>query len=158
RALTVQGLGTLALMGTNTFAGGTTVNNFTPNVSSGTLLVGTGSNANGNSSVGSGTLTLTSGVLQAPATASLSFNNIVTLNATSPVAFTGGDKNTTIATATEAGTTVTITTTAPHGLIAGQQITIAGVGVAGYNGTFTVLATGLTATTFQYTNPTAGLA
>jgi hypothetical protein len=58
------------------------------------------------------------------------------------------------------GRQVTITTTRAHGLVAGQQITIAGVpgttaaGAAsnGYNGVFTVLAAGLTATTFRYTD------
>jgi len=58
--------------------------------------------------------------------------------------------------ATEAGHTVTITTTAVHDFAIGQIVTIAGVGVAGYNGTFTI--TGITATTFTYTDPTAGLA
>jgi hypothetical protein len=59
--------------------------------------------------------------------------------------------------ATEAGNTVTITTTAAHGLTPGQNVTIAGVGVGGYNGTFTVV-TAPTPTTFTVTNPTAGLA
>src|SRR5271168_1696291 len=38
--------------------------------------------------------------------------------------------------ATENGFLVTITTAAAHGLSAGQSVTIAGVAVAGYNGTF----------------------
>jgi len=58
--------------------------------------------------------------------------------------------------ATESGTTVTITTTAAHGLAAGASINIVGVGVAGYNGNFTILTTP-TATTFTYT-AAAGLA
>src|SRR5258706_2655631 len=62
--------------------------------------------------------------------------------------------------ATEAGTTVTITTTAPHGFIVGQSVTISGVGVGGYNSppntSFTITA--VTATTFQYTASTSGLA
>ena len=37
------------------------------------------------------------------------------------------------------------------------MVTIAGVGVAGYNGTFTVTAVP-TSRSFQYTNPIAGLA
>jgi hypothetical protein len=57
--------------------------------------------------------------------------------------------------ATEAGNTVTITTTAAHGFIAGQTVAISGVGVAGYNGSFKI--TGVTATTFTYTDPTSGL-
>ena len=63
--------------------------------------------------------------------------------------------------ATESGTTVTITmasgTTLPGTLKVGSSVTIAGVGVAGYNGTFTV-ASVPSATTFTYTNPTSGLA
>ena len=58
--------------------------------------------------------------------------------------------------ATEAGNTVTITTTTPHGFSKGQQVQVSGVGVAGYNGVFTITA--VTATTFQYTDATAGLA
>ncbi len=63
--------------------------------------------------------------------------------------------------ATESGNTVTITmasgTTLPGTLKVGSSVTIAGVTVAGYNGTFTV--TGVpSATTFTYTNPTSGLA
>lgn len=59
--------------------------------------------------------------------------------------------------ASETGTTATITTTAAHGLVPGQMVTLAGVGVAGYNGTF-VIATVPTTKTFTYTNPIAGLA
>jgi hypothetical protein len=43
--------------------------------------------------------------------------------------------------ASENGLLVTITTTAAHGLSAGQSVTVAGVGVAGYNGTFAVVST-----------------
>jgi hypothetical protein len=61
--------------------------------------------------------------------------------------------------ATEAGTTVTITTSGslPGTVKVGSSVTIAGVGVAGYNGAWTV--TGVPATTkFTYTNSTSGLA
>ncbi len=57
--------------------------------------------------------------------------------------------------ATESGSTVTITTTAEHGFAAGDSVTIAGVGVAGYNGTFTILS--VTPTTFTYTATRTGL-
>jgi hypothetical protein len=59
--------------------------------------------------------------------------------------------------ATENGYLATITTSAAHGLTAGQTVTIAGVGVSGYNGTFTVLAAPST-TQFTYVLGTAGLA
>jgi hypothetical protein len=58
--------------------------------------------------------------------------------------------------AIEVGTTVTITTTAAHGMVAGQQVTIAGVGNASFNGTYTIL-TAPTSTTFTYTSASSGL-
>src|SRR6266481_2205509 len=59
--------------------------------------------------------------------------------------------------ATENGFLVTINTTAAHGLSAGQSVTIAGVGVAGYNGTFPVVSAP-TATQFTYIAGASGLA
>lgn len=59
--------------------------------------------------------------------------------------------------ATESGNTVTIATGNPHTLQVGDTVTIAGVAVGGYNGTFTVTAV-ISSRAFQYTNPTAGLA
>src|SRR5690348_8273255 len=59
--------------------------------------------------------------------------------------------------ATENGFLVTITTIAPHGLSAGQSVTIAGVGVAGYNGTYAVVAA-LSSTQFTYIAGASGLA
>ena len=61
-----------------------------------------------------------------------------------------------IASATEAGTTATITTVGVHNFSANNTVVISGVGVAGYNGTFTILSTP-TPTTFTYTAP-GGLA
>ncbi len=60
--------------------------------------------------------------------------------------------------ATESGSLVTITTTAPHSFNIGDLVTISGVAVSGYNGTFYVAVPGLSATSFTYTAPTAGLA
>ena len=51
---------------------------------------------------------------------------------------------------------VTFTTTAAHGLTPGQQVSISGVSVSGYNGTFTLLTA--SGSTFTYFNPIAGLA
>ena len=62
-----------------------------------------------------------------------------------------------ISTATESGSTVTITTTIAHGYAPGETVVVAGVGVAGYNGTFTIASTPTT-TTFTYTDATTGLA
>src|SRR5262249_53348918 len=53
--------------------------------------------------------------------------------------------------ATESGTTITITTTAPHGFVPGNSVRVAGVGVAGYNGVVTVRSA--TSTTFTYNDP-----
>jgi len=61
-----------------------------------------------------------------------------------------------VQTATEAGNIVTITTNVSHGLTIGQSVIIAGVGVAGYNGTFTVASTP-NSTTFTYINANVGL-
>ena len=59
--------------------------------------------------------------------------------------------------AIENGFLATITTTAAHGLSAGQSVTVAGVGVAGYNGTFPVVAV-LSSTQFTYIAGASGLA
>src|SRR5215470_4789221 len=59
--------------------------------------------------------------------------------------------------ATENGFLVTIATTAAHGLSAGQSITVAGVGVAGYNGTFPIVSAP-SSTTFTYIATASGLA
>ena len=58
--------------------------------------------------------------------------------------------------AMEVGTTATIATGAPHGLRVGDEATVAGVAVAGYNGTWTVTAVPTTRS-FQYTNTVSGL-
>jgi hypothetical protein len=79
-------------------------------------------------------------------------------NPTSGLATSGGGTVTLAAPgATESGNTVTISTAAAHGRSVGDVVVIAGVGVSGYSGTFTITAVP-TARTFQYTNPTAGLA
>ena len=57
--------------------------------------------------------------------------------------------------ATESGTTVTITTTTPHGFVTGQSVTISGVGVGGYNGGVTITGTPTT-TSFTYTASAPG--
>jgi fibronectin type 3 domain-containing protein len=58
--------------------------------------------------------------------------------------------------AIESGHTVTITTTTPHGFSVGQVVRIGGVGLGGYNDTFTITAVP-TPTSFQFTDPAAGL-
>src|SRR5216683_3841850 len=59
--------------------------------------------------------------------------------------------------ASENGFLVTITTSAAHGLSAGQSVTVAGVGVSGYNGTFPVVSAPST-TQFTYIAGASGLA
>src|SRR6266436_3835846 len=59
--------------------------------------------------------------------------------------------------AIENGFLVTVTTAAAHGLSAGQTVTIAGVGVVGYNGTFPVVSAPST-TQFTYIAGASGLA
>jgi uncharacterized repeat protein (TIGR01451 family) len=61
-----------------------------------------------------------------------------------------------IAGATESGTTATITTVGAHNFIAGNVVTISGVGVNGYNGTFTITSVN-PPTQFSYTANTSGL-
>ena len=72
----------------------------------------------------------------------------VTINAPPSATSRGG--------AMEVGTTATIATSAPHGVRVGDEVTVAGVGVAGYNGTWTVTAVPTTRS-FQYTNTVSGL-
>ena len=64
-----------------------------------------------------------------------------------------------VAGASETGDTVTITMGSAYlgGITTGSSVTISGVGVAGYNGTFTVTGTPST-TQFTYTDPMTGLA
>ncbi|HEV7473158.1 MAG TPA: M12 family metallo-peptidase, partial [Pyrinomonadaceae bacterium] len=79
-------------------------------------------------------------------------------NPTAGLATSGGGTVTlAIPGATESGNTVTISTNTAHGRSVGDIVVIAGVGVGGYNGTFTITAVPTTRT-FQYTNATAGLA
>jgi len=59
--------------------------------------------------------------------------------------------------ATENGFLVTITTTSAHGLAAGQSVTVVGVGVSAYNGTFPVVSVP-TSTQFTYIAGASGLA
>ena len=59
--------------------------------------------------------------------------------------------------ATSSGTTASIRTTAANNLTVGATVTVSGVPVAGYNGTFTVTATGAN-NSFSYTTPDADLA
>ena len=61
-----------------------------------------------------------------------------------------------ISSATESGTLATITTTAPHGFLVGQQVTIASVPGAGYNGMFAIAGVP-NPTQFTYTAASSGL-
>jgi uncharacterized repeat protein (TIGR01451 family) len=61
-----------------------------------------------------------------------------------------------ISAATESGSAVTLTTNASFGFAVGNLISVAGVGVAGYNGTF--LVTSVTPTSVSYASTQTGLA
>jgi subtilisin-like proprotein convertase family protein len=63
----------------------------------------------------------------------------------------------TITTATQAGTTATITTSTPHNFPVGSTVTITGNSVAGYNGTW-VTTGNPTPTKFTFTAASSGLA
>lgn len=56
-----------------------------------------------------------------------------------------------IATATESGTTATVTTDAAHGYSVGESVNVYGVSVGGYNGNGLVVLSVPTSTTFTYT-------
>lgn len=60
-----------------------------------------------------------------------------------------GGTGQTISSITNSTTTATLTTAAPHGLITGNQVTVAGALAAPYNGTFRITVT--STTTFTYT-------
>jgi hypothetical protein len=77
--------------------------------------------------------------------------------AVSGVAANGGAAAATVAAATESGTTATLTTAAPGGFYPGELVTVAGVSVAGYDGTYSVGSV-ISPTTFTYTAGAAGLA
>jgi hypothetical protein len=71
---------------------------------------------------------------------------------------TCGGTESPITSTSESGTTVTVTSAAnPTGLIVGNNVTVTGVSVTGYNGIFSVTAIP-SGTTFQYTSATSGLA
>ena len=55
---------------------------------------------------------------------------------------------------TAAGTTVTVTTSAPHNLAIGTTIKVSGATPTQYNGTFTILSGGFSKTTFTYATTT----
>jgi hypothetical protein len=92
-------------------------------------------------------------VTAVPSTRSFQYTNPTAGLATSG----GGTVTLALPGATEVGNTVTIRTSAAHGRSVGDVVTISGVGVGGYNGTFAITAVP-SARSFEYTNPTAGLA
>lgn len=78
----------------------------------------------------------------------LSIEAIPAISISSLIASTG---------ASESGNTVTLSTTTPHGLTAGQPVLVGNVAVAGYNGVYTV-ASVPSPTSLTYTDPNTGLA
>jgi hypothetical protein len=129
------------LDGNDSGVGGTNFQQFTAVNDSADIEVVIPSFARGPSS---GTITSTVNVPNASAS----------IFSTSPISIASSAKDG----ATESGNTVTITTAAAHGLIAGQEVLISGFtgSYTGYNGTFTV-ASAPSSTTFTYTDSTTGL-
>lgn len=85
-------------------------------------------------------------------------NFLVTCNGLDPVTIYDGSNWFTVATTTTAqtistithvGAVATLTTSAPHGLITGNRVTISGATSSEYNGTYVITKTG--ASTFTYT-------
>ena len=64
----------------------------------------------------------------------------------------------TISSITRVGTTATLTTTTPHGLITGNQITVSGAIPTAYNGTFVVTVTGASTLTYTMASTPSGSA
>jgi hypothetical protein len=117
-----------------------------------TVTVVTGNNANGNGFANSSSVAIAGvGVV--------AYNGTFTISTVNAFTFTYTDSTSgltpSITNATEATNTVTITTAAVNGFAEGDSVTISGVGVAGYNGTFTIHV--LNNMQFQYTDSTSGL-
>jgi hypothetical protein len=100
---------------------------------------------------------LTSDKLQYVNFTNTAANYLVTCNGVDPVTIYDGANWFTVATTTTAqtissitrvGTTATLTTASPHGLITGNRVTISGATSNEYNGTFVITKTG--ASTFTY--------
>jgi len=64
----------------------------------------------------------------------------------------------TISSITRVGTLATLTTTTPHGLITGNQITVSGAIPTAYNGTFVVTVTGASTLTYTMASTPSGSA
>ncbi len=92
-------------------------------------------------------------VTAVPTTRSFQYTNPVSGLATSG----GGSVALAAPGLTESGNTVTVRTSAAHNRSVGDFVTIAGAGVAAYNGTYAITAVP-SPRSFEYTNPTAGLA
>jgi hypothetical protein len=100
---------------------------------------------------------LTSDKLQYVNFTNTSGNYLVACNGADPVTIYDGSNWFTVATTTTAqtissitrsGTTATLTTASPHGLITGNRVTISGASSNEYNGTYVITVTG--ASTFTY--------
>ena len=100
---------------------------------------------------------LTSDKLQYVNFTNTAANYLITCNGVDPVTIYDGSNWFTVATTTTAqtissitrsGTTATLTTASPHGLITGNRVTISGATSSEYNGTYVITRTG--ASTFTY--------
>ena len=139
------GSGTLNLQGVGYYTGTTTANQGTLSLSAGGQLAAPQTQSNNSQ-------TLTFGGTVTGGTFTLTFNG----QTTAAITYANTTATTTAAGVTESNNLVTVTTTAAHGFLAGQTVTITGVTPASYNGTYVIVSVPTT-TTFTYINPTSGL-
>ena len=132
-------------------------------VSSQTLFAAAGNTIyNASSSTATSSLTgLTNDKWQHVNFSNISGNYLVACNGADPVIIYDGTNwikmattgtAQTISSITHVGTLATLTTSSPHGLITGNQVTITGATPTDYNGTYVITVTG--ANTFTYTMAT----
>ncbi len=129
----------------------------TVNLADGTLLLNNSSIA---PPTGSGVSTLAFGAAEGyvftNAATGTSTLNQIQITGTGGVDFSGPSGTVPIASISESGNTVTVTTGAPLGLKAGESVSIVGLGVTAYNGTFAVGSV-LSPTSFTYSDAVTGL-
>ena len=141
--LNKSGTGNLAITGAASFTGGI-------NVTAGNLIF-SGSGSANPIGLGNEVQAVSFGGAVAGGSFTLTYNTKATSAITATAATVAASG---IPGASEAGPTVTINTTAAHGFANGDTVVVSGM--PGYNGSYVI--SNVTATSFQYTSPTLGLA